>query len=319
MVPEQRSGSNKDRRPSRRRNRRTRRDSGRKKRRFKRGIYILPGFFTVSNLFFGFLSIISTMHCLAWPGGDAPGPWSLSYSALFIGIAALLDALDGRVARLANATSQFGEEFDSLADIVSFGMAPSLLVYVWGLQSLGRVGWLTAFIFLVCCAARLARFNIRVDSGSAGSKYFKGMPTPAAACFFAALVFALPQPVTDLRVAIALMMVSVTISYLMVSNFDYISFKPLGLKSRRPYIFVVLVGLVLVAVAAAPQAVLLGLALVYVFSGILRRLGSIPWFSRQKTAEEGPEAVVAAGGAQSPEADEHGALRKPKTSGKGRE
>jgi len=118
MVPEQRNGSSKSRRPSRKRNRRSRRDSGRQKRRFKRGIYLLPGFFTVSNLFFGFLSIISTMHCLAWPGGDAPGPWSLSYSALFIGIAALLDALDGRVARLAKATSQFGEEFDSLADIV---------------------------------------------------------------------------------------------------------------------------------------------------------------------------------------------------------
>ncbi len=305
MVPEQ--GSSKSRRSSRRRNRRPRRESWRPNRRFKRGIYLLPGFFTVSNLFFGFLSIISTMHCFAWPGGDGPGPWSLSYSALFIGIAGLLDVLDGRVARMANATSQFGVEFDSLADIVSFGMAPSLLIYVWGLQSLGRVGWLTAFIFLVCCAARLARFNIRVDASGSDSRFFKGMPTPAAACFFAALVFALPPPVTDLRAAIALMVVSVTISYLMVSNFNYASFKNLSLKSRRPYIFVVLVGLVLVAVAAAPQAVLLGLSLVYVFSGILRRLGSLPWPGRRKAVEADEDT------------GEQGALPGSMTSGKGGE
>jgi len=145
------------------------------------------------------------------------------------------------------------------------------------------------------------------------------MPTPASACFFAALVFALPQPVTDLRVSIALMVVSVTISYLMVSNFDYISFKPLGLKSRRPYIFVVLVGLVLVAVAAAPQAVLLGLALVYVFSGILRRLGSLPWLSRRKTADAELETVAESGVDRSPDNAQHGELNNMTTSGKGRE
>ncbi len=304
MAAEQSEGST-GRRPARKRKRRPRRDSGRTDRRFKQGIYLLPGFFTVSNLFMGFMSIISTMHCLAWPGGDAPGPWSLSLSAVFIGIAALLDALDGRVARLANATSQFGVEFDSLADIVSFGMAPSLLIYVWGLQSLGRVGWLTAFIILVCCSARLARFNIRVDSGSADPRFFMGMPTPAAACFFASVVFALPQPVTDRRVAIAVMVVSVAISYLMVSNFKYSSFKKLKLKSRRPYIFVVLVGLVLVAVAAAPQAVLLGLSVIYLFSGIVRRLWSLPW--RRKS----PEAAA--------EDSENGALSNTKTSGKGSE
>jgi CDP-diacylglycerol--serine O-phosphatidyltransferase len=306
MAVEQ-TGSSKGQKRPRKRKRRSSRDAGRSNRRFKRGIYLLPGFFTVSNLFMGFMSIISTMHCLAWPSGDGPGPWSLSLSAVFIGIAALLDALDGRVARLANATSQFGVEFDSLADIVSFGMAPSLLIYVWGLQSLGRVGWLTAFIILVCCSARLARFNIRVDSGSTDPRFFMGMPTPAAACFFAALVFAFPRPVTDLRVAIAIMVVSVAISYLMVSNFKYASFKKLGMKNRRPYIFVVLVGLVLVAVAAAPQVVLLSLSLIYLFSGILRRLGSLPWLKRRRSGEGDAEAT------------DPGVLSSSKTSEKGGE
>jgi CDP-diacylglycerol--serine O-phosphatidyltransferase len=306
MASEQSSGRSRGRKPGTPRKRRRRRDTG-SRPRFKRGIYLLPGFFTVSNLFFGFLAIISTMHCLARPGGNGPGIWSLSLSALFIGIAALLDALDGRVARLANATSQFGVEFDSLADIVSFGMAPSLLIYVWGLQSLGRVGWLTAFIFLVCCAARLARFNIRVDSGATDPRFFIGLPTPAAACFLAALVYILPEPVADRRFAVALMLVGFTISYLMVSNFKYASFKNLSLKSRRPYIFVVLVGLVLVAVAAAPQPVLLGLALAYVLSGPLRRLGRLSWSRRRKAGEaeaadrpEETEATIAPGSTKTP-------------------
>jgi len=236
MGPEQRSGK----RP-RKRGRRPRRDKGHRRPRFKRGIYLLPGFFTVSNLFFGFLSIISTMHCLS---GTTDDRWSLALSAVFIAIAAILDTLDGRVARLANATSQFGVEFDSLSDIVSFGMAPALMFYVWGLQSLGRVGWLTAFIFLVCCSARLARFNIRVETAAADPRFFVGMPTPASACLLAAVVFALPEPVTDRRIAVLLMVMTVTVSYLMVSNFRYSSFKKISLKSRRPYIFVVLLALV---------------------------------------------------------------------------
>jgi len=315
MGPEQQSGS-KGRRPSRRRGRRPRREKGRR-RRFKKGIYLLPGFFTVSNLFFGFLSIIATMHCLNPAGGEPTGPWSLALAAGCIGIAALLDALDGRVARLANATSQFGVEFDSLSDIISFGMAPSLLIYVWGLQSLGRVGWLTAFIYLVCCSARLARFNIRVDSGTSDPRFFTGMPSPAAACFLASLVFFIPDTVGDKRAAVAVMALAMTVSFLMVSNIRYSSFKRLGLKDRRPYIFVVLVGLVLVAVAAAPQEVLLGLALTYLVSGPIRYVASRPALARRRKAGSAAEQAESEAG-RNIDANEHGALGN-EASGKGHE
>jgi len=314
MAAEQRSSGSRRRRSSRKRGRRPRRDPSRSSRRFKRGIYLLPGFFTVSNLFFGFLSIVCTMHCLARPGETGGFPWALSLSALFIFIAALLDALDGRVARMANATSQFGVEFDSLADIISFGMAPSMLIYVWGLQSLGRVGWLTAFIYLVCCAARLARFNIRVDSGSTDPRWFIGLPTPAAAGFIAALVYLTPEEVTDRRMAAVLMVLAVAISYLMVSNFKYASFKKVNWRSRRPYIFVVLLGLIFVAVAAAPQAVLLILGSVYLVSGPARYVARLPLFQRQSKQDGGD---VEADAIAEPAA-RAGALHDDST-GKGRE
>lgn len=313
MAAEQRSSGSRRRRSPRRRGRR-RRDPSRRSPRFKRGIYLLPGFFTVSNLFFGFLSIVSTMHCLARPDQADGFPWSLSLSALFIFIAALLDALDGRVARMANATSQFGVEFDSLADIISFGLAPSLLIYVWGLQSLGRVGWLTAFIYLVCCAARLARFNIRVDSGSTDPRWFIGLPTPAAAGFIAALVYLTPAEVADRRVAVVIMVLAVTISYLMVSNFKYASFKKINWKSRRPYIFVVLVGLVFVAVAAAPQAVLLVLGSAYLVSGPLRYVARLPLFRRDARRGDGDGETEAVG-----ETAAGSGTRREESTGKGRE
>ncbi len=148
-------------------------------RRFRRGVYLLPSMFTMANLFCGYACIVHSMR------GE------LATAALFIGFAFVLDMLDGRIARMTGTTSAFGLEFDSLADVVSFGVAPAILSFQWGLHPLGRIGWAAGFLFVAAAAVRLARFNIQ--SGSQDKRYFVGMPSPAAACVPAATVFAYPQ------------------------------------------------------------------------------------------------------------------------------
>src|SRR5215210_5559108 len=148
------------------------------KRRFRRGVYLLPSMFTLGNMFCGYACIVYSMR------GE------FVTAAPFIGVAIVLDMLDGRIARLTGTTSQFGVEFDSLADIISFGMAPALMAFMWGLQPLGRLGWAAGFIFVAAAAVRLARFNIQ--AGSQDKRYFVGMPSPAAASVPAATVFLYP-------------------------------------------------------------------------------------------------------------------------------
>jgi CDP-diacylglycerol--serine O-phosphatidyltransferase len=222
---------------------------GREPRKYRRGIFLLPSLLTVGNLFCGYACVVYTML------GD------LKTAAPFIGIAIILDALDGRIARLTNTTSAFGVEFDSLADVVSFGLAPAVLASGWGLLDLGRVGWAASFIYVSAAAMRLARFNIQ-SSVQLDKRYFVGMPSPAAAGVIAATVYAWPYPLTSRPFAWAAIAVVLVPGLLMVSTIRFRSFKNLNLgwgSLSRLFIFIVLVAVI----AMEPRVTLVVLAYGY--------------------------------------------------------
>ena len=221
--------------------------------RFRRGASILPSLFTTGNLFLGFWAVIKTMH------------GQYEEAAPLIAWAIVLDLLDGYIARLTGTTSEFGGELDSLADVISFGVAPAVLAYAWAFGTIERVGWLAAFLFVVCGALRLARFN--VQRNVVDSRYFVGLPIPAAAAQVAAWVIFMPQPLasrTEAAVAVAMMTVW---AFLMVSTFRYRSFKKLDLRTRRSYITVLGIALLFLLVALEPRVVLLAMATTYWLSG----------------------------------------------------
>lgn len=211
----------------------------------RRGLYILPTLFTVGNIFCGYLSIWNSIQGL------------FERSALLIFAAALLDGLDGRVARLTHTTSEFGEEYDSLADVVSFGVAPAILLYFWGLSAdpdLKRLGFLASFLFVVCGSMRLARFNIQTHI--VDKRYFVGLPIPMAAAVPASLVLAVPNP-NFTRVGFFLVLaMTVALSYLMVSTLRYRSFKDLDLKERRPLWLVPAIAILLIFIGYRPTIAL---------------------------------------------------------------
>lgn len=224
-------------------------------RRFRRGVYLLPSMFTMANLFCGYACIVHSMR------------QELSTAALFIGFAFVLDMLDGRIARMTGTTSAFGLEFDSLADVVSFGVAPAILSFQWGLQPLGRIGWAAGFLFVAAAAVRLARFNIQ--SGSQDKRYFVGMPSPAAACVPAATVFAYPQGFQSATHAVAVLAMVIVPALTMVSTIRFRSFKTFDLQARRSSTVLVLVAAGLVLLAAEPQYVLVAMAYTYLASGFI--------------------------------------------------
>ena len=234
----------------------------------RRGIYLLPSAFTVANIFCGFYSIISSIR------GD------LAFAGVLIGVAIVLDTLDGRVARMANASSEFGKEFDSLADQVSFGVSPMVLAFQWGLSSWPRLGWLLGFLFVICGAMRLARFNIQ--ESVADRRFFVGLPIPAAAGVVAALVYRFPDPLGSQRQALPLLVLVVALSFLMVSKLRYYSFKDFDIKKRHPNLMIVFLALIIVAIFTHPQAMLLIMASVYLASGLVLKVYS--WFSPSKVA-----------------------------------
>ncbi len=242
-------------------------------RRFRRGIYILPSLFTVGNLFCGFAAVVQA----------SLGRYALS--AVFIIVAGVLDGLDGRIARLTGTTSEFGVEFDSLADIVSFGVAPAFLVFHWVLHPLGRIGWLVAFVFVVCAAMRLARFNIARNRTE--KRYFAGLPSPAAAGTAAAVVFAFPEPTGLAWMPAASLPLMISLAVLMVSRFRYRSFKDINLHSRQSYINILLIAAVLVGVLIKPQITLLFAGLLYVFSGPALFLWGFPRRFRNEAGRDG--------------------------------
>ena len=218
-------------------------------KRFRRGVYLLPSMFTMGNMFCGYCCIIFAIR------GE------FATAAPFIGFAMVLDMLDGRVARLTGATSDFGIEFDSLADVISFGMAPALLAFLWGLQPLGRIGWAASFLFVAAAAVRLARFNIQ--SGSQDKRYFVGMPSPAAAAVLAATVFAYPIGFQMPAHAIGVLAMVLVPAMLMVSTVRFRSFKTFDLQSRRSYPVLILFALILAVLAAQPDLLLVVLAYGY--------------------------------------------------------
>jgi CDP-diacylglycerol--serine O-phosphatidyltransferase len=233
-----------------------RRTGDRPRRRFRRGVYILPTLFTLGNMFCGYACIVFAMR------GE------FGTAAPFIGFAIVLDMLDGRIARMTGSASDFGVEFDSLADVISFGIAPAILSFSWGLQPLGNLGWLAGFLFLTAAAMRLARFNIQ--SGMGGDKrYFVGMPSPAAAAIPAATVFAYPYGLIDYRAALPVLAMVLVPAALMVSTIRFRSFKSIDLQSRRSYTVVILLAAGIALIATHPRLVLVVLAYSYLASAFV--------------------------------------------------
>ncbi len=221
-----------------------------------RGIYLLPNLFTLTALFAGFYAIVAAMKGF------------FEDAAIAIFIAMVMDLLDGRVARLTNTQTEFGAQLDSLSDMVSFGLAPALILYVWGLSNLGKAGWLIAFVYAACVALRLARFNVQHDV--ADNRYFKGLPCPAAAAVMASIIWNVQQ--YNLNNAMAYLVtaaLTIIISLLMVSNVRYYSFKNYNLRNKVPFIVILFILLFFVIISVDPPLVLFIFALGYAISGPL--------------------------------------------------
>jgi CDP-diacylglycerol--serine O-phosphatidyltransferase len=220
----------------------------------RRGIYLLPNAFTTAALFCGFYAIVMAMNL------------KFEHASIAIFAAMVLDGIDGRVARLTNTQSEFGAQYDSLADMVSFGAAPALVVYEWSLRGLGKLGWLAAFVYCAGAALRLARFNTNI--AVVDKRYFQGLPSPAAAAMVAGLVWFMD----DLRYAgtdLSWLAWSVTLyaGLSMVSNVPFYSFKDVNFRKSVPFITIFLIVLAFVAVSSDPPKVLFGLFVCYGLSG----------------------------------------------------
>ncbi len=219
-------------------------------RQHRRGLFLLPALLTVGNMFCGYACIVYSMR------------GNLATAAPFVGIAFVLDGLDGRIARLTGTSSAFGLELDSLADVISFGLAPAVLAFAWGLSEVGRIGWAAGFIYVTAAAMRLARFNLQ--HGTHDKRYFIGMPTPAAAAVTAATVYFAPYPPASYGHAVAAVAVVLVPAVLMVSTIRFRSFKTInfgwGPSYRRLFLFALLIAFI----ATEPSVTLLLLAYAYV-------------------------------------------------------
>lgn len=263
-------------------------------RRPRRAAYALPTLFTSGNIFLGFLAILQAFQgALQVRGGDFGPNDHFATAAKAIGFAVFFDGLDGRIARMTNTVSDFGRELDSLADVITFGIAPAVLAFVWGVQfvpsplpggfggHLLRFGYFVSFFYLLCGAARLARFNIQThpvlkNPGRPDRKYFAGMPIPAAAGFVAAIVYFFDsQPLQNVYFAAVWLTAIACVALLMVSTWRYPSFKQLSFQKPRSPLMVLIFGGFIYLVWNWSQIVLLVLAVGYVASGIIIRLGGI--------------------------------------------
>jgi len=233
-----------------------------------RGIYLLPNLFTTAGLFAGFYSIIAAID----------GRFEAAAVAVFV--AMIMDGMDGRIARMTNTQSEFGVEYDSLSDMISFGLAPAIIVYVWSLSELGKLGWLAAFIYTAGAALRLARFNTQV--GNDDKRYFQGLASPAAAALISGLVWVGDD--YDFNAGQLLwvtLFITVMAGVLMVSNIRYRSFKDIDFKGRVPFVVLLLVVLLFVFISIDPPIVLFTLAFTYAVSGPVLTL----FFLRKRRAE----------------------------------
>lgn len=246
-----------------------RRRSDLHRRRLRRGVYVLPSLFTLANMFCGYACVIYAMR----------GEYETA--APFIGFAIVLDLLDGRIARMTGTASEFGLQFDSLADVISFGMAPAILAFTWGLSSLGRLGWAAAFLFVTAAALRLARFNLQAPTGD--KRYFVGMPSPAAAAVPAATVYAYPYGLHDATEALPALAMVLVPALLMVSTIRFRSFKTFDLQARRPFRVLILFAAFIILVVTHAQLVLVVLAYAYLLSAFV----GLAWsrLRRRRSAE----------------------------------
>lgn len=220
-----------------------------------RGVYLLPNLFTTGALFGGFYAIVSAMN------------GNFTHAAVAIFVSMMLDGMDGRVARMTNTQSAFGEQYDSLADMVSFGVAPALVVFSWVLQDLGRWGWAAAFIYMACAALRLARFNTQI--GVVDKKYFIGLASPAAASVIAGMVWVWSSVTPEFPWGIVVAVVTALVGLLMVSNFRYTSFKSMDFRGRVPFAFMLLVVLIFASLIIYQEQGILAIAVLYALSAPL--------------------------------------------------
>ncbi|ODN43257.1 CDP-diacylglycerol--serine O-phosphatidyltransferase [Piscirickettsia litoralis] len=238
-----------------------------------KGIYLLPNLFTTGSLFAGFYAIVAAMKGL------------FDTAAIAIFVAMILDALDGRVARLTNTQSEFGAEYDSLSDMVAFGVAPALVVYSYATMHLGKLGWLAAFLYTAGVGLRLARFNSQL--GSMDKRYFIGLPCPSAAAMIAGTIWiAHMYELTGTYIDIAFAVMSLALGVLMVSNVRYLSFKDVDFKKHVGFGVVIVIVLAYVAISISPAQVLLGIFVIYVLSGPLMALWRLRKPNRKKTVEK---------------------------------
>lgn len=274
-----------------------RRESDRPRGRMRKGMYILPSLFTTANIAAGFYAILQTVH------GTMGEAWHMDFAAKAIGFAVLFDGLDGRIARMTHTASDFGRELDSLADVITFGVAPALLAWMWGFHLLPDVidpdlrlkikdlGSIACFAFLIAGASRLARFNIAKNPqpsnpGRPGKKYFVGMPIPAGAGVIAAVVhFSGGVPVTSAWTAMSWLMMVVVVGYLMVSTWRFYSFKDIDFRSRHPFRLIVLIAVVIASIWYFSRPALFAIAILYMASGVLWRL---QWIFHRKAPPAPP-------------------------------
>ncbi len=223
-----------------------------------RGVYLLPNLITTGALFSGFYAIIAAMS------------GTLENAAIAIVIAGFLDSLDGRIARMTNTQSEFGVQYDSLSDLVAFGVAPAVLMFSWVLSDLGKIGWMIAFLYMACVALRLARFNTAPEG-----KVFSGLPSPAGAGIISSFVWTWVDnfsPMVNIQFSVLMSVLVAILALLMVSNIQYYSPKHINLKGRVPFIYMLGIVLLFVVVAIYPPGVLLLIGLVYGCSGPIHAL-----------------------------------------------
>lgn len=231
----------------------------------RRGIYLLPNLFTLASLFVGFYAIVAALEGY------------YEHAAISIFVAMVLDGLDGRVARLTNTMTAFGAEFDSLVDMVSFGVAPALLIYEWALSNLNKFGWLTAFVYTAAVALRLARFNTQI--GKASKSYFQGLSCTAGAGLIAGMVWLGKElEVSQHSISLGLAFLTLIAAILMVSNIRYRSFKDFEFKDHVPFLTILLTVLIVVLISLAPAKVLFGGFMLYAISGPIETI----WGLRQR-------------------------------------
>ncbi len=274
------------------------RPSSKPQRRRSKGMYILPSLFTTANMAMGFYAILQVLDY-----GNTRVYWHLDHCAIAIGFAVLFDGLDGRIARMTGTTSDFGKELDSLADAITFGVAPALLAFAWGFYGvpsvlltdwhirLTQLGATASFLFLMAGASRLARFNITnnpqpTNPGRPGKKYFVGMPIPAGAGVIAAVVhFEAGDPIVSWYTALTWVAMVTTVGYLMVSTWRFYSFKDIDFRSSHPFRMIMFLGALFGAIFFFSRPVLFGIALFYMISGVFWR---VQWMFRRRPGASPP-------------------------------